>query len=97
MGNAQENAREGAWDKLGQLMAVQQGLMTSLGVNQPRLQSMIDELNALPTILGAKISGSGLGDCVVGLGNVSVDNHFTTSMEPIPVVMSIQGVHCEKI
>lgn len=45
-------------------------LQTDLGVNTPELQEIIEFLNAQPKILGAKISGSGLGDCVVGFGTI---------------------------
>ena len=59
--------KEGAWQALGAMMNEQQTYMQALGVNTPLLQSMVDILQKTPGILGAKISGSGLGDCVVGL------------------------------
>ncbi len=75
---------------LGQMMNIQQGLMHALQVNTPKLQATCDLLNASPDILGAKISGSGLGDCVVGLGHIK-------DMEQIAVNISDEGVRCEKI
>jgi mevalonate kinase len=75
---------------LGHVMNIQQGLMHALQVNTPRLQSICDLLNASPDILGAKISGSGLGDCVVGLGHVK-------NIEQIATNVSREGVMCEKI
>lgn len=45
-----------------------QELMTELGVNDETLQKIIDALLQNKGILAAKISGSGLGDCVFGLG-----------------------------
>lgn len=45
-----------------------QELMDRLGVNTPELREIIGALNDDPGICGAKISGSGLGDCAVGIG-----------------------------
>lgn len=47
-----------------------QALMTQLGVNDTTLTNLIDQLNNCPSIAVAKISGSGLGDCVLGLGSL---------------------------
>jgi mevalonate kinase len=85
------------WQVLGTIMNMQQGLMESLGVNTPELAEAITALRSHPDILGAKISGSGLGDCVIGLGvahNLSFNNN---KLALIPVQMSTQGVRCEKI
>jgi mevalonate kinase len=43
-------------------------LMDEMGVNTPELQEIVAALQAEPEIFGAKISGSGLGDCAVGIG-----------------------------
>jgi mevalonate kinase len=56
------------WSRLGSAMNVQQGLMQSLGVSTPLLDDLIERLRADTAIMGAKISGSGWGDCVLGLG-----------------------------
>ncbi|NLB66307.1 MAG: GHMP kinase [Lentisphaerae bacterium] len=56
------------WDAVGELMNVHQGLMDALGVNEAKLSELIYALREDPNILGSKISGSGLGDCVIGLG-----------------------------
>lgn len=61
-------ATAGDWETLGRLMNVNQGLMDALGVNDARLANLVFELRDDPEIYGSKISGSGLGDCVVGLG-----------------------------
>jgi mevalonate kinase len=76
--------------ELSHLMTIQQGLMTALGVNTPQLQTIVEKLIAEPTILAAKISGSGLGDCVVGLGTAQ-------DIEQIPITIATQGVRFEKI
>jgi mevalonate kinase len=42
--------------------------MDALGVNDAKLSEMIYQLRADNRVQGAKISGSGLGDCVISLG-----------------------------
>lgn len=63
-----EAAARGDWPAMGALMNINQGLMDALGVNNAKLAALVYELRADPKIHGSKISGSGLGDCVVGLG-----------------------------
>jgi mevalonate kinase len=81
-----EAMRREEWQALGWVMNQQQELMDKLGVNTPLLQSLIDALRKEPSVLGAKISGSGLGDCVVALGG-----------KESPIQITQQGVICEKI
>lgn len=52
----------------GKIMNRNQELMAELGVNTPELQEIVEALQEAPDIFGAKISGSGLGDCAVGIG-----------------------------
>lgn len=79
------------WPELGKIMNIQQGLMDALSVNTSELNRIIMDLRKQRDILGAKISGSGLGDCVVGLG------HMMNPMpNQIPVAISERGVVCEK-
>ena len=61
-------AARGDWETMGGLMNINQGLMDSLGVNTAKLAELVYALREDPNIQGSKISGSGLGDCVVGLG-----------------------------
>ncbi|GAB2577402.1 mevalonate kinase [Nitrincola alkalisediminis] len=72
MNQTTEQARlailEQDWPRLGSLMNVYQGLMDALGVNDQTLSLMIYQLRMQPGVLGCKISGSGLGDCVIALG-----------------------------
>lgn len=90
--------RKENWQRFGEIMNVQQGMMEALGVSNPLLREMIENLRQQPQILGAKISGSGLGDCVVGLGTISADYHASQEeVRLIPIEMTLQGVHCEKI
>lgn len=93
-------ARDGKWQAFGQIMNMQQGLMESLGVSDLLLRYMLEELRSKREILGAKISGSGLGDCVVGLGKLSETNNYVgerNGIQRILTEMTLQGVHSEKI
>lgn len=86
------------WPQFGRLMNIYQGLMDALGVNDRNLAEIIYTLRRYPDVLGAKISGSGLGDCVLVLGNPS-DYPFSyeQSYEQIPVAVSQKGVTVEYI
>jgi len=55
---------------LGQLFMHHQGLQYSLGVSNRMLDTLISQVCDYPEIFGAKISGAGLGDCVIGLGTL---------------------------
>jgi mevalonate kinase len=48
-----------------------QSLMTQLGVTDAPLQAILDQLTQIPDVRCAKISGSGLGDCVLALREVT--------------------------
>jgi mevalonate kinase len=74
---------------LGKLMDIGEGLMESLGVGTKELCEICWKLKEVPTILGAKISGSGLGDAVFGLGTLP-DDVFVNSR--LPSIITPQGV-----
>jgi len=85
------------WIRLGELLNIQQGLMNALGVGTPLLNKIVDTLNQQPGIFGAKISGSGLGDCIVGIGSQTPFLNWEASLVEkgvcdIPVNASLQGV-----
>lgn len=56
------------WAAFGQHLAANQTLMEELGVSDPILDSLIRDAQGTEGLLAAKISGSGLGDCVVAVG-----------------------------
>ena len=64
---------EGNWQRLGFLMDFNHGLMESMGVANRDLARSVHILRSQDGVLGAKISGSGLGDCAVALGKPSDD------------------------
>lgn len=75
---------------LGRLMHVYQGLMDALGVNDATLAKMVADLRQDPAVLGCKISGSGLGDCVLTLGNKTPQS--APSFSQISIRPAMQGV-----
>jgi len=79
------------WPQLGRLMNIYQGLMDALGVNDAKLSEIVYALRQSDSVLGAKISGSGLGDCVISLGLPESPCAF----EAIPVQVSPQGVEVD--
>lgn len=60
-----------AWIKLGDLCQQHHSLQQQLGVSDELLDALVQNLAAQPQIYGAKISGSGLGDCVLGFGKLA--------------------------
>jgi len=65
--------------KLGKVFNLHQGLQDSLGVNDLVLSEIIYNLRKDTNILGSKISGSGLGDCIIALANYNselIDSNY---------------------
>ncbi len=81
------------WREVGIWMDRNHALMEALGVNDVTLEHIVCGLREQPGILGAKISGSGLGDCVIGLGAVE---QWDLPYELIPCAMTQEGVRVEE-
>jgi mevalonate kinase len=81
--------RAGNIESFGQIMDIHQGLMETMALSTPELDEIIAALRALPGVMGAKITGSGLGDCAlaVGAGPWKHDKY-----EQLPVAISREGV-----
>lgn len=69
-----------------------QGLMDSLGVNDLMLSQIIYHTRNMPKVLASKISGSGLGDCVLTLGELDNNSNFIQALQPMSVQTSTQGL-----
>lgn len=86
------------WGALGELMNIYQGLQAALGVSDPTLERLIYSLRSCSGIYGAKISGAGLGDCVMGLGTLACSPvnldlpSFDPDFHPLPVQVDLRGV-----
>ncbi|MEY3182767.1 MAG: mevalonate kinase [Pseudomonadota bacterium] len=68
------------WLMLGQIMNTQHGLMNALGVSNISLETLLHLLRESKGVWGAKISGSGLGDCVIATGCLSQASDLSLSM-----------------
>lgn len=75
--------------EFGRVLNRGQRLMEELGVNTPELEQIIRALRADAGISGAKISGSGMGDCAIGLGELK---KALEGFDPIQIRTSPSGV-----
>ncbi len=80
---------------LGPQLNEGQILMQQLGVSTPELDQCVDILRTAPGITGAKISGSGLGDCAIGWGKTGGDVHLPGSFELYKLEIEPAGVRFE--
>jgi len=89
---ADNTLRNKDWSALGVALNKGQSLMEELGVCDEALTEIVTTMNKMPDITGTKISGSGLGDCVLGIGALDdVDWMY----REIPVKLSSIGVALE--
>lgn len=80
------------WADLGFLCNVNQGLMTALGVDDVDLSQINFALRQDTGIYGAKISGAGMGDCVLGIGQLS---KWDLSYQRLTAKLASEGVRVE--
>jgi mevalonate kinase len=95
IGNYSQLAREvinkKSWPCLGHLFSGHALLQEALGVATPLMNEIQNQLKQYSSIYGAKISGSGLGDCVIAVGHLPQDSHI----DVVNVSLSQQGVRAE--
>jgi mevalonate kinase len=65
-------------------------LQAALGTSDPTLEHLVAQFRSMSGILGAKISGSGLGDSVLALGQAEPGS---VSTDLTPVTLTTQGVN----
>ncbi len=87
-------ATDNRWLEFGRIMNMYHGLMDAIGVNNDQLNRIVYGMRECEHILGSKLSGSGLGDCIVGLGRIDPQQF---SSETIPVQMTPEGVRVEPV
>jgi mevalonate kinase len=80
------------WQRAGEILSINHGLMDAIGVSTARLCEMAYALRSDPAVFGSKISGSGLGDCVIGLGRA---NRTDWPYEMLPLEITTAGVKLE--
>jgi mevalonate kinase len=80
------------WPTVGRLLSFNHGLMMAMGLSNATLNGIVHTLEDEPDVLGAKISGSGLGDCVVALGKIDNPN-FPYPL--LPLMIDKEGLKIE--
>jgi mevalonate kinase len=85
-------------NQLADAFILNQNLMEQMHLNTVNIDYVLKRLNADSGILAAKISGSGLGDCVIGLGQLNETYFPETTFEQtefikiIPIKLSALGL-----
>ncbi|MDF3128508.1 mevalonate kinase [Kiritimatiellaeota bacterium B1221] len=92
VGDALAALRQGDLAELGRLFNLHQGCQSALGCSDGTLEYLIYQLRAQAGIHGAKISGSGLGDCVIALGNAEAK---VNGYDHFPIQTASEGVSLE--
>lgn len=77
------------FESVGELMMMNQGLMDALGLCNHELADIVYNLRKVDGIVGAKISGAGLGDCAIGIGSAAAQ---LDKYEKMDVEISREGV-----
>jgi len=62
--------RQNEITKLGKIFRQHQAYQVMLGVSDATIDMIIESCKKIPALFGEKISGSGLGDCIVTLGKL---------------------------
>jgi len=92
MGRSAEDAAEaiedGRWQIVADLLNLNQGLMDAIGVSNGKLAGILYALRKDPGIMATKISGAGLGDCVIGLGSPTLE---AFSYQQLPLAITSVG------
>ncbi len=89
---------QGDWSALGSILNENQRYMQELGLSNAMLDELNQQLHSHPEILGSKISGSGMGDCVIAIGELQSrifpQNHQQTlsSVQQFDLHVEPQGV-----
>jgi mevalonate kinase len=87
--------KQNDWKALGKLFNQHHALQRELGTSDAVLENLANTLVAQAEVYGAKISGAGLGDCVIGLG--AVERQLFAANDNIlqfPVRITQQGLIC---
>jgi mevalonate kinase len=83
---------DGDREAFGRALEEGQDLMRRLGVSTPELEQCVALLRSDPGIAGAKISGSGLGDCAIGWGRT---NKAFAPFDTYAIVTAQDGLRIE--
>jgi len=70
------------WEKVGELMNLNQELLRKLGVSSEKLENLIKAV-LKSGALGAKLSGAGGGDCMIAIANRENLNNLKIAIEKV--------------
>ncbi len=59
--------KEKQWENLGKLLTINQGILDCLMISTPLIAHILTQLRATSFVFGSKISGAGLGDCIISI------------------------------
>ncbi len=79
-------------DVIGKLMNIAHGLMSGLGIVDNNLDRLATTLRSQSSIYGSKVSGAGLGDCIIGLGFLDNKHNKIFTEQQFVLTTSPQGV-----
>lgn len=82
-----EAARVDDWQTAAAALNDYQRLMAELGVTDRVLDQLVAQGRSVPGVLAAKISGSGLGDCVLAVGEMTATSKAGT-FKPVTVAQA---------
>ena len=77
--------------ELGRNMTLNHKALQDLGASDETLDIIVEKLNSQPNVSGAKLSGAGLGDCVIALGRAEQVQDY----ERIDIPIARQGLRRE--
>jgi len=80
----------------GRILNEGQTCMETLGVSTPELAECVSILRLAPGITGAKISGSGMGDCAIGWGRENAGEHLPGRYESYKLETEPAGISIEQ-
>lgn len=87
---AEQAINDHDWQQLGKLMNIYHGLLDALGVSDAKLSELVYATRQQMGVFGAKISGSGLGDCIISLS--ASDSAPLTADDAIGATISPHGL-----
>lgn len=79
-------------NRFGQILNAGHTLMQQLGVSTRELDQCAEQLRSVKSITGAKISGSGMGDCVIGWGSMEAE---AAPFDQYHVMTAPEGIRIE--
>jgi len=78
------------WENFGKVLNDNQVLLEQLGASDSTLDYIVQKLQSDPNIYGAKLSGSGLGDCAIGIGKQNLNK--LQNFQVLNLKIDTQGV-----